>query len=64
MGSKPDTSAQDRMIAQQQDELNEQKRKLAQEEEKTSKKRVAQMRSRLAGSLFDATQQPSDTIGG
>ncbi len=61
----PDTSAQDRLIAEQEASLKELKKKEADEKKKTSDRQAKLMRRQLGGSLISNTQQnPGSTLGG
>jgi len=64
MGGRPDTSAQDRLMAQQEAQLAELKAKEAAEKKKVSDRQAKLMRRQLGGSLIDAVDQnSSSTLG-
>jgi hypothetical protein len=60
----PDTSAQDRLLAEQEAQLAELKKKEASEKDKTSKRQASLMRRQLGGSLMGNNQNPGGTLGG
>jgi hypothetical protein len=60
---RPDTSAQDALMAQQQRDLAELKRKEENEKKKASDKQAKNMRRRSGGSLIDAATSGQSTLG-
>lgn len=64
MAGRPDTSAQDRLAAEQRAQLDELKRKEADEKKKVSDRQAKSMRRQLGGSLMDSLNDNiSNTLG-